>query len=40
MTCNYKVGAFQDILKSCLSFGGGLEDSSEEKWGGNRKKVR
>ena len=40
MTFNYRVGAFQDILKPYLSFGAGLEDSSKEKWGGNRKKVR
>ena len=26
-------GTFQDLLKSCVSFGGGLEGSNEEKMG-------
>ena len=26
-----------NLLKSCLSFGGGLEGSNEKKLGGNRK---
>ena len=26
-------GTFQDLLKSCISFGGGLEGSNEEKMG-------
>ena len=31
--------AIQDLLKSCVSFGGGLEVVNEEKWGGNRRKC-
>ena len=30
--------AFQDLLKSCVSFGWGLEGSNEEKLGVNRRK--
>ena len=30
--------AFQDLLKSCLSFGGGLEGPNEEKMGRKQKK--
>ena len=30
---NSMYGNFQDLLKSCLSFGGGMEGSNEEKMG-------
>ena len=30
---NSMCGTFQDLLKSCVSFGGGLEGSNEEKMG-------
>ena len=32
-------GAFQNLLKSFLSPGGGLEGSNEENWEDNRKKM-
>ena len=31
-------GAFQDLLKSYVSFGGVLEDSNEQKWEDNKRK--
>ena len=31
------VEAFQDLLKSCVSFGGSLEGSNEEKMGRQQK---
>ena len=30
---NSMCGTFQDLYKSCVSFGGGLEGSNEEKMG-------
>ena len=32
-------GAFQNLLKSCLSFGGALDGSNEKKMRGNIRKM-